>query len=82
MQLMTYDETAAYLRMPKGTLYALVSRGGVPHHRIGKRIVRFERSQLDAWIASTQRSPLDAHPSRPAEGALLRGQGRAGGRGR
>jgi excisionase family DNA binding protein len=48
--LMTYEDTRKLLNMKIGTLYALVSRGQIPHLRLGRRLVRFERSKLEAWV--------------------------------
>ncbi len=49
--LISYDAAAAFLGIPKGTLYALVSRKQVPHIRLGKRIVRFSEPTLRSWVA-------------------------------
>lgn len=44
-----YDEAAEYLSMPLGTLRNKVSAGEIPHYKRG-RIVRFRRSELDAYM--------------------------------
>lgn len=51
-KFMEYGETAAYLRVPIGTLYSWVARGVIPHTRLSARTVRFSRADLDCWIAS------------------------------
>ena len=48
--LMTYGEAAEYLGLRVGTLYAMVAQGRVPHVRLGPRLVRFPREELDAWL--------------------------------
>ena len=48
--LMTYDETAALLGLPKGTLYSWVHERRVPHIRLGPRLVRFSRRAMTAWL--------------------------------
>ncbi len=48
-RLLTYDQAAAYLNLPVGTLHAWVREGRVPHLRLGPRTVRFRRGDLDAW---------------------------------
>ena len=48
--MLTYDEAAAVLAVPKGTLYAMVSRRLIPHVRLGPRLVRFPRAVLDDWV--------------------------------
>ncbi len=49
--LLTTDEAARLLRVPRSTLYELVRSRGLPHVRIGERGLRFTRSDLDDWIA-------------------------------
>lgn len=49
--LLTTDEAARLLRVPRSTLYELVRSRGLPHVRIGERGLRFTRSDLDEWIA-------------------------------
>lgn len=49
--LLTADEAARLLRVPRSTLYELVRSRGLPHIRIGERGLRFTRSDLDGWIA-------------------------------
>lgn len=51
-KLLDYEEAAAYLALPIGTLRAMVHRKTIPHHRLGPRTVRFDRADLDAWLAS------------------------------
>jgi excisionase family DNA binding protein len=49
--LMTADEAAQFLLVPRSTLYELVRSRGLPHVRIGDRGLRFTRSDLGSWIA-------------------------------
>lgn len=49
--LMNYREAAEYLCVPVGTLYALVHQGRVPHVRLGRRFVRFDKKMLAAWVS-------------------------------
>lgn len=49
--LLTTDEAARLLRVPRSTLYELVRSRGLPHVRIGERGLRFTRSDLEEWIA-------------------------------
>jgi excisionase family DNA binding protein len=50
--LLTSDEAARLLRVPRSTLYELVRSRGLPHVRIGDRALRFTRADLEAWVAS------------------------------
>lgn len=52
MELLTYRELSALLSIPLGTLYSMVARGEIPHVRFGKRLVRFRRSEVEAWVTS------------------------------
>jgi len=45
-----YIEAAAFLNVPVGTLYAMVSRGTIPHIRISRRLVRFSKKELEQWL--------------------------------
>lgn len=49
-ELLTYDQAAKLVNLKLGTLYALVSQKRVPHVRLGRRLVRFSRSELTAWL--------------------------------
>lgn len=52
-----YREAADLLGLKVATLYSKVSRKEIPHIRLSPRLVRFERSALEAWIASCRVSP-------------------------
>lgn len=55
--LLNYKEAARMLNVPKGTLYAWVHRREVPFVRLGKRLVRFSRSALHAWLNARAITP-------------------------
>jgi len=46
----TIDELAAYLKLPKRTLYKLAQEGSVPGHKVGRHW-RFLRVVVDKWLA-------------------------------
>ena len=50
-QLMDYAEAARFLGVPKGTLYAWVNGKQIPHIRLSGRTVRFDRKDLERWLA-------------------------------
>ena len=51
-RLMTIDEVAAYIQLPKNTLYKLRSQGNGPRAaRLGRHL-RYRRSDVDAWITA------------------------------
>lgn len=47
--ILTIDELAAYLKIPKSTLYKLVREGAVPSQKVGKHW-RFHKDAIEAWI--------------------------------
>jgi excisionase family DNA binding protein len=60
--LMTVEETAAYLRVSVSQLYDLTRERGttrakrpIPTIRFGTRSLRFRRSSLDRWLAELER---------------------------
>ncbi len=52
MELLTYAEAGELLGLKLSTLYAMVSRRQLPHVRLGGRLVRFDRAELESWIAA------------------------------
>ncbi len=48
--MLTYKEAAWLLGVPVGTVYAWVHTRGIPHVRLGARLVRFRRSDLLEWL--------------------------------
>ena len=50
-RLLTPEEIAEELQIPKSTIYKLCSEGEIPAAKIGKHW-RFDRSRLDAWLES------------------------------
>ena len=51
---LTIDEAAAYLQLPKQTLYHLTSVREIPHKKLGKRLV-FLAAELDLWVESKRK---------------------------
>ena len=48
-QMMTVREVATYLRCSVSTVRRFVSRGAIPHYRLGK-LVRFRRGEIESWL--------------------------------
>jgi excisionase family DNA binding protein len=57
--LLDYHAAARLLGIPRGTLYAWVSEGRVPHLRFSHRMVRFDPDELEAWIDAKRVAPRD-----------------------
>jgi excisionase family DNA binding protein len=49
MNLLTPDQTAAFLQIKKTHLYSLVSRKKIPYTKIGQ-LLRFNKEHLSKWI--------------------------------
>lgn len=49
------DAIAAYLGFPRRAVYHAVSKGNLPHFRVGE-LVCARRSTLAAWIESQERA--------------------------
>ena len=52
--VLTIEELAVYLKIPKSTLYKLVREGKIPCQKVGRHW-RFRKVAIDAWI---ERTPL------------------------
>ena len=49
-EILTIDDLAGYLRIPKSTLYKLVREGAIPSQKVGKHW-RFHKSAIDEWLS-------------------------------
>jgi len=47
--VLTIEELAIYLKIPKSTLYKLVREGKIPSHKIGRRW-RFHKRSIERWL--------------------------------
>lgn len=63
--LMTAEEVAAVLGVPKTWVYAETRAGRIPHITLG-RYRRYRREALDVWIAERERGPVKATSRRSA----------------
>ena len=53
--LWTYADLAERTKIPAGSLRMMVSRGLIPHLRVGPRTVRFDPNAIRAWLDSRAR---------------------------
>lgn len=56
-QVMTLEELAAYLKLPKSTTYKLVQEGRIPGQKLGKQW-RFGKQAIDQWLNNEQNSKV------------------------
>ena len=52
-EVLTIEELAGYLKIPKSTLYKLVREGKVPCQKIGRHW-RFRKGAIDHWLEETR----------------------------
>lgn len=53
--ILTIDELAEYLKIPKSTLYKLAQEGRIPGQKVGRHW-RFRREAIDRWL---EQPPVD-----------------------
>ena len=53
--VLTIEELAVYLKIPKSTLYKLVREGKIPSQKIGRHW-RFRKGTIDRWLDATHAS--------------------------
>jgi excisionase family DNA binding protein len=65
-EVLTIDELAVYLKIPKSSLYKLVRAGKIPSQKIGRHW-RFGKRAIEQWLQQTHsdRSDLVAAPYPP-----------------
>ena len=51
--ILTVDELAEYLKIPKSTLYKLAQEGKVPGQKVGRHW-RFRKEAVDRWLDETK----------------------------
>jgi excisionase family DNA binding protein len=51
--VLTIEELADYLKIPKSTLYKLVREGKVPSQKVGRHW-RFRKEAIDRWLDETR----------------------------
>jgi excisionase family DNA binding protein len=61
--LLTYDQASKVLNIKTGTLYALVAQNRIPHLRLGRRLVRFSRAELEKWLREHAVAPVAQVPN-------------------
>jgi len=47
--VLTIEELAAYLKIPKSTLYKIVREGKIPSQKVGRHW-RFRKVAIDHWL--------------------------------
>jgi excisionase family DNA binding protein len=55
-RLLSVDEVADYLKIPKSTLYKMCSEREIPCAKIGKHW-RFDKNSIDEWFVRKMQNP-------------------------
>jgi len=55
--IMTIDEVAKYLKIPKSTIYKLAQEGKIPSQKVGRHW-RFRKSTIDKWLDDRSESTV------------------------
>jgi excisionase family DNA binding protein len=63
---MSIDEAAAYLRMPKATLYNKLANGDIPGTKATKRWTLY-RDELDQWLEASRKNDVPLTPEQANE---------------
>ncbi len=61
IELLTADELATLLRLPRRSIYRLRSERGLPARRVG-RLLRFDPDEVRAWLSALPQddpAPID-----------------------
>jgi excisionase family DNA binding protein len=53
VDVLTIEELATYLKIPKSTLYKVVREGRIPSQKIGRHW-RFRKGAIDRWLEETR----------------------------
>lgn len=61
--VLTIDELAAYLKIPKSTIYKIVREGNIPSQKIGRHW-RFRKGAIDLWLEETRAKKPSARGGR------------------
>lgn len=48
------DEAAEYLGVKTSTIRAWIKSKKMPHHRIGGKLLKFKRKEIDEWIRNEE----------------------------
>ncbi len=44
------EEAADYLSVKASTIRSWIKNKGMPHYRVGGKLLKFKRSEIDKWI--------------------------------
>ena len=56
---MTIEQLGKYLNVSVKMLYRMASKGNIPSYRLGKRLIRFRRNEVEAWLIQNKQGSKD-----------------------
>jgi len=54
--ILTADEVASLLRMPRSTIYSMAQEARIPSFKVGRQW-RFRKSALEEWVREQEQRP-------------------------
>jgi excisionase family DNA binding protein len=72
-ELLTVQDVCAWLKVTRAWVYDEVEAGRLPHLRLGRRLLRFRRRELDRYLEDGSRptSPPTTHRAQAADNSNL-----------
>lgn len=75
-EVLTIEELAVYLKIPKSTLYKLAREGKIPSQKIGRHW-RFRKGAIDHWLddlPTESSAPAGTRPVKRDSGEISNGR--------
>ena len=60
--LITVSELANYLNVKPESVRRLARKGEIPSIRVGRHLIRFRKSEIDAWLEIRNNQRIEMHP--------------------
>lgn len=60
--ILTAEEVAELLRMPRSTIYSLAQEARIPSFKVGRRW-RFRKSALEQWVKEQEQRGIQTRPA-------------------
>lgn len=53
------DEAAEYLGVKTSTIRSWIKKKNMPFHRVGGKLLKFKRSEIDEWVNSEKNKDIE-----------------------
>jgi excisionase family DNA binding protein len=71
MTLLNYSQVSELLGVNLNTLYSMKCRGQIPCVQLSGRLIRFDSTEIDAWVASHRVPVGNRTPAAVADESIL-----------